>query len=249
MNIKAVLIDDETNNNESLNSLIGKYCPTVEVVGIATNIESGISLISETSPEIVFLDIEMPFGSGFELLNKVAPINFAVIFVTAFDKYAINAIKYSALDYLLKPVDIQELKAAVQKAISNYEKTDLNKRVDNLLFNMTIRKSLTHKIALPSQEGLSFENVEDIICLNASGNYTIVYTKNNQKLLVTKTLKEFEDLLPEDFFCRIHHSYIINLNHVKKYLKGRGGMIEMENGLTIEVSIRKKNEFLSKFSK
>ncbi len=249
MSIKAVLIDDEANNNESLNSLIGKYCPTVKVVGMANNIESGVLLINETLPEIVFLDVEMPFGNGFDLLNKLAPINFAVIFVTAFDKYAINAIKYSALDYILKPVDIQELKAAVEKAISNYQKTDHNKRVDNLLFNMTTRKSLTHKVALSSQQGLLFENVENIICLNASGNYTIVYTNNNRKLLITKTLKEFEDLLPEDFFCRIHHSFIINLNYIKKYFKGRGGIVEMENGLKIEVSARKKSEFLSKFSK
>lgn len=249
MSIKAVLIDDEANNNESLNSLIGKYCPAVKVVGTADNIESGILIINETLPGLVFLDVEMPFGNGFELLNKLAPINFAVIFVTAFDKYAINAIKYSALDYILKPVDIQELKAAVQKATSNYQKTDHNKRVDNLLLNVTTRKSLTHKVALSSQQGLLFENVENIICLNASGNYTMVYTKNNQKLLITKTLKEFEDLLPEDIFCRVHHSYIINLNYIKQYFKGRGGIVEMENGLKIEVSVRKKNEFLSKFSK
>ena len=247
MPIRTILIDDEANNNESLHFLLGKYCPDLEVTGTAENIIAGEELIHETNPDLVFLDIEMPYGNGFDLLNKLSNHNFAVIFVTAFDKYAIQAIRYAALDYLLKPINITDLKNAVEKAISHIREKDINRQISSLLTNLREPSPGNQRLALPVMDGLVFEKLENITHLTASGNYTHVFTKDRQKYLVAKTLKDFEDLLPLSLFCRIHHSSIINTSFIKKYIKGRGGYIELEDGTTLEVSARKKDEFLARF--
>jgi len=246
--IRTVLIDDEPNNIDTLQHLLERYCPQVQIVGRAESAQSGEEIIKGTEPDLVFLDIEMPYGNAFDLLNALNPIQFEVIFVTAFDNYAINAIKYSALDYLLKPVNIKELQLAVQKAADRLMQKNMHKRIDTLFYNLSAPKSAYQRLALPTLDGLVFVNTEDVIRMEAKSNYTVIYFKNGSSVTVSKTLKEFEDILSADQFSRIHHSHIINHYFVKKYHRGRGGYIEMEDGTSIEVSIRKRDEFLAKFS-
>lgn len=245
--IRTIIIDDEPNNVDTLKQLLLKYCPAIEVVGVAENAQSGREVILNMQPDLVFLDIEMPYGNAFELLNNLSVINFEIIFVTAFDNYAINAIKYSALDYLLKPVNIKELQAAVQKAGDRIKYKNISQKIDTLLFNLNVAKPGLQKVALPTLEGLVFVNIKELVWLEARGSYTVIYMENKQKITVSRTLKEFEDILPEDNFSRIHQSYIINHNFIKKYNRGRGGTIEMDDGTVIEVSLRKKDDFLAKF--
>lgn len=244
--ISTVIIDDEQNNIESLQNLLSQFCPDITIAGTAMNTHEGIACIKQHDPQLVFLDIEMPFGNAFDMLEKLMPVDFEVIFVTAFEQYAVKAIKYVALDYLLKPVSITELKNAVNRARKRFEEKKLNTRVELLLSNFKTESQGPKKIGLPSADGYSFEALENIIRLQADSNLTQVYT-TNKKIITTKTLKEFELLLPSAIFCRIHHSHIINLNFVKKYFKGRGGHVELTDGTNLEVSSRKKDEFLEKF--
>lgn len=245
--ISAVIIDDEPGNVLTLLELVKQYCPNVIVVGTAPDPLKGYELIVETAPQLVFLDIEMPYGNAFDLLDKLVPVSFEVIFVTAFNDYAIKAFKYAALDYLLKPVNINELKAAVSKVSQRLEEKNINTRIGSLLLNLRSETTVPQKIALPTIDGCSFENINDIMYLQAEGSYTYIFSKEKTKLLVSKNLKEFEDLLPAASFCRVHHSNIININFVKKYYKGRGGYVQMEDGATIEISTRKKGDFFERF--
>lgn len=245
--INAILVDDEPRNIRILKNLLEEFCPQVKVAGEAESSEAAIALIRSNQPDLVFLDIEMPFGNAFDLLDKLMPVNFQVIFVTAFDNYALKAFRYCALDYLLKPVDIDDLKTAVQKVLERVKEKDMDQKLDIFLKNIKGGKSSLQKIGLPTNDGLFFTNVENIIRCEASGSYTIIYLADKQKFVVSKSLKEYEDMLPEKDFCRIHHSHIVNLAYVKKYFKGRGGYIEMQDHTSIEVSTRKRDEFLSKF--
>jgi two-component system LytT family response regulator len=245
--IKTVLVDDEPNNLETLHQLLVKYCPQVVIAGTADSVTKAREVIVEQNPDLVFLDIEMPYGNAFELLNSLPAIDFEIIFVTAFGNYAIEAIKFSALDYLLKPLNIKELQAAVLKAAQRIQFKNINQKLDNLYFNLNTAKPSLQKIALPTLEGLIFVNIKDLVWLEARGSYTCVYLSSQQRIMVSRTLKEFEDVLPVDYFSRIHQSYIINHNYIRKYNRGRGGTIEMDDGTVIEVSMRKKDEFLAKF--
>jgi len=245
--IRAVLIDDEPNNIHTLQQLLELYCPLVEVIGTGDNMPSGREVITHTQPDLVFLDIEMPYGNAFELLNSLSPVSFEVIFVTAFDNYALNAIKYSALDYLLKPINIKELQGAVQKAADKVNMQSMHKRIDTLLFNLQQPRNTYQRLALPTQEGLTFIHTADCMRFESSSNYTYVHLKNKSRIVTTKALAEFEEILNKDQFTRIHRSHIVNHLFIKKYHRGRGGYIEMEDGTTIEVSTRKKDEFLAKF--
>lgn len=181
--------------------------------------------------------------NGFEMLNAIPEKKFHVIFTTAYDQYAIKAIKYAAFDYLLKPIDIEELKTAVEK-IDNKENGQTKKQIELLQQNLRHPKKQLNKLAIPTLEGLLFYDINDIIQLEANSNYTNIYLINNNKITASKTLKEFEELLPEDIFFRTHHSHLINLNYIKRYIKGDGGQIELQNGRYVDVSRRKKEEFL-----
>jgi two-component system LytT family response regulator len=245
--ISAVIIDDEPGNVLTLVELVKQYCPNVSIAGTAPDPLKGYELIVEIKPDLVFLDIEMPYGNAFDLLDKLLPVSFEVIFVTAFNDYAIKAFKYAALDYLLKPLNINELKEAINKVSKRIEEKHINTRIGSLLDNLRSESAVPQKIALPTIDGCSFENINDIMYLQAEGSYTYVYSKEKIKLLVSKSLKEFEEILPAASFCRIHHSSIININFVKKYFKGRGGYVQMEDGISIEISIRKKNDFFERF--
>jgi two-component system LytT family response regulator len=181
--------------------------------------------------------------NGFEMLNEVAEKNFHIIFTTAYDQYAIKAIKYAAFDYLLKPIDIEELKMAVEK-IETTENNQTKKQVELLQQNMQHPKRQLNKLAIPTLEGLLFFDINDIVHLEANSNYTNIHLANKTKVIASKTLKDFEDLLPEDVFFRTHHSHLINLNYIKRYIKGDGGQIELQNGMYVDVARRKKEEFL-----
>lgn len=237
----AIIIDDELKGRIALSQKLHDYCDDVRLVGEAESGEDGIKLIAKLKPDIVFLDIEMPRMDGFDMLHRLPQKNFDLIFTTAYDQYAIKAIKYAAFDYLLKPIDIEELKMAVSK--SNATNRNTEKKLEVLDQNLFGKSSLT-KIAIPALEGLLFFSISDIIHLEANRNYTTIYFSNTPKLVTSKTLKEFEDMLPTEIFFRTHHSHLINLNFIKRYMRGDGGQIEMYDGTYVDVSRRKKQDFL-----
>jgi two-component system LytT family response regulator len=242
--LAAIIIDDETNSRNALLQKIAKHCPEVTVIAECENGEQGIESIEIKKPDIVFLDVEMPRMNGFTMLQQLKNKNFEVIFITAYDHYAIKAIKFSALDYLLKPVEVEDLKAAVEKVTQKRKQLDGNKRVELLLQNFLEEKAAHQRIAIASMEGLQFVPTDDIIYLEANSNYTGFYLTGNRKIMAAKTLKDFEEILPPSMFIRIHHSYIINKNGVEKYIKGEGGQVVMKNGVMLDVARRKKEEFL-----
>jgi two-component system, LytTR family, response regulator len=245
--MRALIIDDEPKNVRILKKLLEDYCPQVVVTGEAGDARVAYTTIRELKPELVFLDIEMPYGNAFDLLDKLMPVDFEIIFITAFDDYTLKAFKYSALDYLLKPVDIDELKAAVKKTTEKIAGKNINLQLGNLLSNLKNNQVTLQKIALPSADGIIFINVEEIIRCEANGNYTIIYADSKEKITASKTIKDYEELLPPSIFCRIHNSHIINLNRIKKYHRGRGGFVVMDDGTSIEVASRRRDEFLAKF--
>ncbi|RTL58493.1 MAG: response regulator transcription factor [Sphingobacteriales bacterium] len=246
--VSTFIVDDEPGNIVTLSELIKHYCPQLIITGTAENPAEALDRIKTVNPQLVFLDIEMPYGNAFDLLDKLSPVNFQVVFVTAFNDYAIKAFKYAAVDYLLKPVNITELKTAVQKVISQIEKDSVNTKINHFLESMKISvPSGTNKIALPTGDGSYFEDINNIMYLEASGNYTHIFCKGKGKIVVTKKIKEYEDSLPENIFFRVHNSSIININYVKKYFNGRGGYVVMEDGMNIQIAARKKAEFLSLF--
>jgi two-component system LytT family response regulator len=242
--LKAIIIDDEVRSRESLKQKISLYCADVDIIAECENGEQGIVAIEAKEPDIVFLDVEMPRMNGFTMLQQLHNRNFELIFTTAYDHYAIRAIKFSALDYLVKPIEVEELCAAVEMVKQKRKQNTGNERLETLLHNLMLEKNQSNRIAIPSLEGLQFVEVNDIIYLEAESNYTIIYIKPSQKITVSKTLKDFEELLPHSTFIRIHHSWIINKNHVQKYLKGEGGQVIMSNGKRLDVARRKKEEFI-----
>ena len=245
--IEAIIVDDEPKNVKILKALLNEYCPEVKVIGEAASADEAELAINERKPDVVFLDVEMPYGNAFDLLDKLKPVDFEIIFVTAFDDYTLKAFRYSAIDYLLKPVNIDELKAAVEKAASQKNLKNMNAQLNNLLFNLHKNSDSPARIAITSQDGFSFVSINDIIRCEAKGNYTYIFTTDHQRHISSRNIKAYEDMLPSSVFFRIHHSHIINVAFVKKYHKGRGGAVEMEDGTMIEVATRRKNEFLALF--
>ena len=241
--MKAIIIDDEAKSRLALKQKLADYCPEVTVAAEADNASDGISLIELHKPQVIFLDIEMPRKNGFDMLQEIKEKNFHIIFTTAYDQYAIKAIKFAAFDYLLKPVDIEELKTAVSR-IGTKETLQTKNQVELLYQNINHPKRQLHKLAIPTIEGLLFYDINDVVYLEANSNYTNIYFNNKTKIIASKTLKEFEELLPEDIFFRTHHSYLINLNYIKRYIKGDGGQIELQNGIYVDLARRKKEEFL-----
>lgn len=241
--LTTILIDDEPINNSILSAMLEEFCPQVQVVGQATCAEDALALIGEKKPDLLFLDIQMPGQNGFALLNRLMPAPPEVIFVTAFDSYAMNAIRHSALDYLLKPLNIAELQESVEKAKLKLQLKSSRLQLENLLANLGKPAGLK-KIALPSREGYEFISISRIIRLEASKGYSIFHLHQGSKLTTSRHIKEYEEILPAEVFFRVHHSHLINLNFVKKYHRGRGGYLEMEDGSLVEVAARRKEEFL-----
>lgn len=243
--IKAVIVDDEPYSCESLATLLERYCPGVKVADICYSGPDALIAIKEQQPQIVFLDIEMPKMNGFELLEKLPEINFEIIFTTSYDQYAIKAIRFSALDYLLKPVDREELQKAVQKVMQK-QNQQLPQQLELLLQKINKPTTGIQKIALPTMEGLQMVAIDSIISCASDSNYTIFLLKNKEKLIASRTLKDIEELLTEYSFIRVHHSYIVNLSEVNKYIKGEGGYLIMSDNSNIDVSRSRKEMLLKK---
>lgn len=247
--IKTIIIEDEKKSLEMLAAIIKKNCPELEIVGLAGGVNEGVELINARKPELVFLDISMPDGSGFDLLERVAGNKFELIFATASDQHAIRAIKYSACDYLLKPIDIDELKLAVDKVV---KKKNAIPNMENLQFLIQHLKRADEnfqKITLPTGNAYEIVNVKDIIRCEADGSYTMFYLTDKRKLMVSVGLKHYEELLPETDFIRVHHHHLINMAHVVRFLKEDGGYAVMSDGTKIEISRRKKEAFMEKLNK
>lgn len=245
----AILIDDEKNSRESLRKKIETHCPQINVVAECSSGQEGLDAINAFHPVLVFLDIEMPQMNGFTMLQQLPERNFEIIFTTAYNQYAINAIRYSALDYLVKPVDVLELKNAVEK-VSREKKPAVNDQQLEILANyLSKQKQTPEKIAVAISSGLEIIDISNIIYLEATGNYTNIYTVNVKPLLSSKTLKEFEDILPPSLFFRIHNASLVNVSFIKKYNKGEGGQVVLANGTILDVARRRKEELLEMLQK
>lgn len=239
----AIIVDDEKHCRDVLGLLLQKHCPTVNLLASCQDGQSAIDAIEMHHPDVVFLDIEMPGMSGFEVLEASSFTNFEVIFTTAYNEYAIKAIRHNALDYILKPIDKDELIQAVSR-MQNVEPVKEVSRVDNFVEYLT-RQKMGDRIALPTSDGLQILQSEEIWYCESEGGYTRFYLTNGKVSLISKTLKEVEDVLEVKGFCRVHHSYLINLRYVQKYVRGDGGEVIMANGKNIPVSRNKKQEFLN----
>ncbi len=243
MNIKAVIIDDEPGNIQNLQNLLAQYCSNVAILATATSASQGIEIIKTYTPDLVFLDIEMPRSSGFDMLDRLDNINFEVIFVTAFNQYAIKAIRFCALDYLLKPINIKELISAIERVSLKLMQRKENEQM-KLFIQHLKQPENTGKIALPMANEIQFVDINQIIYCKGEDNYTYFFLTNNKNLLVSKTLKEYEELLSEYKFLRVHRSYLINLNFVKSFVKKEGGYIVMSNNAQVSISRNKKEEVM-----
>lgn len=243
MPITGIIIDDEVRSCNVLKRMLQEYAPEINIIDVVHSAADGIMSIKSNNPDLIFLDIQMPQGDGFQVLEHFDHIPFKVIFTTAYDQYAIKAIKFSALDFLLKPIDIEELQQAISKIKNVYGQQE-DSRFNNLKEIISQNKK-AGKIALSTQDEIKFVQLTEIIRMEANGNYTSIFLSSGEKVLVTQTLKFYEDLLKDDFFLRVHHSHLINLKKVNKYLKGNGGHAVMEDGTKVEISVRRKESFLT----
>jgi len=239
--IQAVLVDDEDNSLEELSILLEKYCPEVEVIGTAQSVEDAVSTINDLQPELVFLDIALPDGQGFEVIDQVEHRQFEVIFTTAYDQYALTAFEFSALDYLLKPIDAEKLKQSVARYQEIKGDREISSRVSVLKDSL---KNINERIILSSMDGFEVFKISDIIRCEANGSYTTFYIKDGIKVVTSKTLNNFEKLLSDQPFARVHSKHLVNLEYIKKYISGRGGYLVFEDGSQVDVSERKKKEFI-----
>jgi two-component system LytT family response regulator len=247
--IKTLIIEDEQKSRDMMAGIIRKNCPDLSVVGLAENVKEGVEMIERFQPDLVFLDISMPDGSGFDLLEKVSGHKFELIFATASDQHAIRAIKYSACDYLLKPIDIEELKAAVEKVLAKKRSSPNMENLQFLIQHLKRADENFQKITLPTGNAYEIVNIKDIIRCEADGSYTTFYLGDKRKLMISAGLKHYEELLPENDFIRVHHHHLINMNHVVRFLKEDGGYAVMSDGSKIEISRRKKEAFMERLNK
>jgi len=246
---RTVVVDDEQYAVDFIISVIGEYCPELEVAGKANNVTEGIEVIEKEKPDLVLLDVEMPNGTGFDLLSHFPEKNFDVIFITAFNHYAIKAIKFSAVDYILKPININEFVEAVSRVIR--KQTDSNIRLNEKfrILMENLRTPTPSRLAIPTAEGMEYLNPRDIIRIEADRSYSRFYLTGDRKILVSRNLKEYQDLLGDRYFFRPHNSFLINLRFVKKFVRKDGGYIEMADGSQIPVSRNRKDIFLVHMSR
>lgn len=245
--LNTILIDDQEFCTEVLQDMLKQIHAEANVVAICNSGKEGIKAIKKYEPDLVILDVEMPEMTGFEMLQEIKHPGFEVIFTTSFDKYSIEAIRFSALDYLLKPVMPHELKAAIEK-MEHKQHKNIARQFKTLFQHLDGRRRPVNHVALPSMEGLIFVNVIDIIHCESDSNYTTLFLKSGEKMVVTKTLKDIEGLLEGNNFYRVHHSHLINMHHIKKYVKGNAGYVVMDTGDDITVARNRKEDFLKQFA-
>ncbi|HVU97647.1 MAG TPA: LytTR family DNA-binding domain-containing protein [Puia sp.] len=241
--IKTILIDDERSSLENLEQKIREFCPELKILATVEQPKEALLLIRHHKPDVIFLDIEMPHLNGFRMLDELGNYSSEIVFTTAYNHYAVEAIRISAFDYLMKPVSIVDLKATVSRLSTQLAKST-QQRLDVLRQSLNNTANPDQKIAVPTWEGLEFILIRNVVRIESSSNYSRLFFVNGESLLVTRQLKEFEEMLTPFRFCRVHNIHLINLQYVKKYIRGEGGSVIMENGDEIDVSRRKKDDFL-----
>jgi two-component system, LytTR family, response regulator len=247
--IRCVLIDDELNSLEMMEWLFKTYCPEVQIEEMCSSAEKGLESINKHKPDVVFLDIEMPHMNGFDLLGKFDRIFFDIVFCTAYDQFAVKAFRYSALNYLLKPVDPEDLKNTIQRIVDK-KSSPSKEQMELLIQNIQqAGKPRVQRIALTTNDGMIFVSTNEILYCQAESNYTYVVLKGGKKILVSKVLKEIDETLAGPDFFRVHNSYLINLNHISKFVRGEGGYVIMDDGANISISRNRRQEFMEQFSK
>lgn len=242
-NLKVILVDDELPSLQNLEQKIIEFCPDLTIIGNTQKPETAIEMIESLKPDVVFLDIEMPRMNGFKMLEEIKEKNFEVVFTTAYNHYAIDAVRISAFDYLVKPISVNELQSTVGRLFKNtHNKTP--EKLDVLRQSLSSYRSQHDKISIATSEGVEFIEIKQILRIESSSNYSKIFFMDGKNILVTKLLKDFEEILQPYRFYRIHNSHLINLNYIKKYIRGDGGQVVMENNEVVDVSRRKKEEFL-----
>lgn len=246
--IKAVIIDDEIAMQEVNARLLAEYFPDIKLLGIANSIESGVELITTEKPDLVLLDIELSDGTGFQLLHKLQPYQFKVVFITGFDSFAIKAIKFSALDYILKPVNETEFQQAIQQAVELIEKNENTQAQNEVLIDSFQQDLKSKKLVLRTSDSIHVIDISDIYFCKSDNSYTTFYFEGDETIMVSKSLKDYETLLSEHFFYRAHQSFLVNLNHITKVDKKDGGFIIMKNNKEVPVSSRQMKKLISMLS-
>jgi len=246
--IRAILVDDEPNNTRYVKELLQQHFPAVDIAAICNDATEGMLLIDEMQPQLVFMDVEMPGLNGFEVLQQLEPLGFEVIFITAYNHYAVQAFEANAAGYLTKPLAVDKFIKVTATAIQKIEKDEINRNLFSMLQHNGAKET-NNKIALPTQTGFHFVQSNDIIYLESNGNYTQFYLQHNRKITVSRQIGEYEKLLPADVFVRTHDKYIINIECLTEYMRGNGGDVKLQNGVVLPVSMRRKDNLLLRFEK
>ena len=241
--IKAILIDDELNSLQNLQQKLEGFCPDIAIVAVTQKPEEGLILIRQHQPDVVFLDIEMPKMSGFRMLEELGEYDFDIIFTTAYNHYSVDAIRISAFDYLVKPIGIEELQQAVERLSKSLHR-QTKEKIDILNKSLSDNRSQDDKIAISTSEGIDFIPIKNIIHIESKSNYSKIYLMDNKSIMVTKILKDFEEMLLPYNFYRVNNSHLSNLNYIQKYVRSQGGHVQLQDGTLIDISRRKKEEFL-----
>lgn len=245
--IKAILIDDELNSLQNLQQKLEGFCPQIKIVAVSQKPEDGLILIKEYAPDVVFLDIEMPRMSGFRMLEELGEYDFDIIFTTAYNHYSIDAIRISAFDYLVKPIGIEDLQKCVERLNKSLNK-QTKEKIDILKKSLSENRSQEDRIAISTTEGIEFIPIKNILHIESKSNYSKIFLPENKTLMVSKILKDFEEMLVPYHFYRVHNSHLINLNYIKKYIRSQGGHVMLQDGTMIDISRRKKEDFLKMIS-
>lgn len=246
--IKVIIIEDEKQSRDILISMLQKYFRNIEILAVCKNADEGKTAIESLSPDLVLTDIELEEKTAFDMLQQLNNIDFEVIFITAYEQYALQAIKFSALDYLLKPFSTEDLSSAINRYEQKKDRQQSAGQFNTLFHNLKHIQKNAKKIALPTSNGLTIVLLKDIIRCEAGINYTIFFLATKDKIVVAKTLREFDELLNDYDFIRVHNSHLINLHHIKNYTRGEGGTVMMTDGTEVDVSRRKKEEFLKRLA-
>jgi two-component system, LytTR family, response regulator len=245
--ISTVILDDEPMARDAILALLERYCPEIEVIGVAGDIESGVRLIRQNKPELLILDIHLTDGTSFDLLERLGNDQYKIIFITAFEEYAITAFKFSAMDYILNPVNPDELVAAINKVHDSLDKESMTRRLEILFESLRTKSGEGRKIALRTSSSVHIVDLSDIIRCQSEKNYTQFFLAAGEPIVVSKTLKEFEELLVPFQFVRVHQSHLVNLDHIRKYEKSEGGILIMSDHSQVPVSLRKKEDLMKVF--